>query len=106
VPTPVAFEGLLFVWSDAGRVTCLEADSGKQVWQEDVGEPYFASPICVAGRLYGVSKKGEVVVIEASRRFKVLARSQLPEGSYATPAVANGCIYFRTFSQLICVGAK
>ena len=32
--------------------------------------------------------------------------SKLPEGTHATPAVANGCMYIRTINHLICVGAK
>jgi len=103
VPTPVAFDGHLFLWSDTGVVTCIEAATGEQVWQERVGGEYFSSPICVNGRLYGASKKGEVVVIKASPQYELLGRAQLPEGSYATPAVANGCLYFRTFNHLICV---
>jgi len=106
VPTPVVFAEHLYLWSDLGLVTCLEAATGNQVWQQEIGGQYFSSPVCVDGRLYGVSKKGEVVVIQASPQFQVLGRSQLPEGSYATPAVANGCIYFRTFGRLISVGAS
>jgi outer membrane protein assembly factor BamB len=106
VPTPVVFQGHLFLWNDRGVVTCIEAAIGKKVWEEELGGEYFSSPICVDGRLYGVSKKGEVVVIEASPQYELLARSQLPEGSYATPAVAHGSIYFRTFHRLICVGEE
>lgn len=106
VPTPIVVGELVFIWADNGVVTCVEAATGKRVWQERVGGEYFASPICVNGRLYGVSKKGEVVVLEASSQYKLLADNQLPEGSYATPAVANGCIYFRTFAQVICVAGE
>lgn len=106
VPTPVVFEDHIYIWTDGGTVTCVEAATGKQVWQEEVGNQYFSSPICVAGRLYCVSKKGEVVALDASPSFKPPARSQLPEGSYATPAVANGRLYFRTFNRVICVGPE
>ena len=50
--------------------------------------------------------RGEVVVLEASEHYKLLARNQLPEGSYATPAVAHGRLYFRTFNHLICVNGE
>ncbi len=106
VPTPIAVGEHLFIWADNGVVTCVEAQTGKQAWQERIGGEFFSSPICVGGRLYCVSKQGEVVVLEAAPQYKVLARNQLPEGSYATPAVANGCIYFRTFNHLICVEGK
>lgn len=106
VPTPIVVGQHLFIWADNGMVTCVEAETGKKAWLERVEGEYFSSPICVGGRLYCVSKQGQVVVLEASPRFKLLASSRLPEGSYATPAVANGCIYFRTFNHLICVEGK
>jgi outer membrane protein assembly factor BamB len=106
VPTPIVVGELMFIWADNGVVTCVEAQTGKQLWQERIGGEYFSSPICVNGHLYCVSKTGEVVVLEASPQYKLLARNQLPEGSYATPAVANGCLYLRTFNHLICVEGK
>ena len=106
VPTPLVFDGHLFLWSDAGVVSCVEAATGKPIWQERVGGEYFSSPICLNGRLYGTTKQGEVVVLKASPQYELLGRSQLPEGSYATPAVVGGCIYFRTFNHLICVPAN
>jgi len=62
-----------------------------------------ASPILVGERICCVSREGEVAVLKAGAELEVLGRSKLPEGSYATPAVANGHIYFRTFSQLVCL---
>ncbi len=105
VPTPIACGEYLFVYSDAGVVTCIRAATGEQLWQERVSGELFSSPVRLGNRIYSVTKKGEVVVIEASSQYKPLAQSRLPEGSYATPAVANDCMYFRTFTHLICVGA-
>jgi outer membrane protein assembly factor BamB len=106
VPTPVVLGDRIFAWGDGGIVTCLKADTGEQIWSERVGGNFFSSPICVAGRLYGVSAKGELVVLEASDQFKVLGRSDLGEPSHATPAVANGRMYIRTLSHVICIGKK
>jgi outer membrane protein assembly factor BamB len=106
VPTPIAVSGRIFAWGDAGIVTCIKAATGEIVWQERVGGNYFGSPVCAAGKLYAISAKGEVVVIEAGDAFKVLGRSDLGEGSHATPAIANGVMYLRTSSHLISVGGK
>jgi hypothetical protein len=67
---------------------------------------YYGSPVCVGGRLYGVSRAGDVVVLAASERFRLLARNQLGEGSHSTPAVAGGRMYVRTFSHLLSVGGR
>jgi outer membrane protein assembly factor BamB len=104
VPTPIYYEGLLYLWSDQGVVSAIQAETGEAVWQNRVGGRYFASPVCVAGRLFGVSDSGEVVVLATGPQFKLLARNPLGEGSHSTPAVADGVIYFRTFSHLVSLG--
>lgn len=104
VPTPIAHQGRVFLWSDAGIVTCIDPATGEVKWQERAGGNYFSSPVCVNGRLYGTADTGEVVVLAAGDEFKVLARNQLGELTRATPAVANGRMYFRTWEHLVSLG--
>lgn len=104
VPTPIAYQGLLYLWGDGGIVTCVEAASGAEKWQERVGGNYFSSPVCVDGHIYGTSDTGDVVVLEAGDRFKVLAKNKLGETTRATPAIANDRIYFRTWEHLMSLG--
>ena len=106
VPTSVCVSNRLFLWSDAGIVSCVEAASGEVKWQERVGGNYFSSPVLVDGRLFGTSTKGEVVVLEASDRFQVLARNPLGETTHSTPAVAGGRMYIHTIKHLISVGGR
>lgn len=106
VPTSVAYKDLLFLWSDQGIVTCLDAPTGKAHWQQKVGGRYFSSPIRVQDRIYCTSLEGEVVVLAAAREFKVLGRTSLSEGSQSTPAVSGGVMYLRTKSHLMAIGGK
>lgn len=106
VPTPIVYEGHLYEWSDEGIVSCVDLKTGEDVWSKRIGGNYSGSPLCIDGKLYGVSEKGEVVVLKASPTFEELGRSQLGENSHSTPAVANGRAYFRTFKRLICLPAK
>ena len=78
--------------------------TGELIWRERVEGEYYASPVWVAGRLYNVSKKGDVVVLAAGDTFEVLHRISLGQPSYATPAVAGGTMYLRTTSQLFSLG--
>lgn len=103
-PTPVAKDNLLFLWSDGGIVTCVEVSSGKVHWQKRVGSNYYSSPVCVADHLYNLSVDGDCVVIKASADYELVARNDLGEGSHSTPAVANGTMYLRTFTQLMSLG--
>ncbi|MCX6924567.1 MAG: PQQ-binding-like beta-propeller repeat protein [Verrucomicrobia bacterium] len=106
VPTSVCVGERLFLWSDGGIVSCVQASSGEVKWQERVGGNYFSSPLWVDGRLFCVSTKGEVVVVEASDRFQLLARNPLGEVTHSTPAVAGGRMYIHTTKSLISVGGQ
>jgi outer membrane protein assembly factor BamB len=104
--TPLATDGLLFLWGDRGVITCADAATGKVYWRERVPGSYYSSPVCADGRLYSISREGDVIVVAARKRFKLLARNPVGEGSHSSPAVANGCLYLRTSTHLICVGAS
>ena len=105
VPTPLAFGDHLYFWCDNGVVSCLEAKTGKAVWTERVGGKFWASPICVDGKIYNISDKGEVVVIASGTTFKVLGKSQLGEQVHSTPAVSGGRMFLRGFEHLYCLEA-
>jgi hypothetical protein len=60
----------------------------------------------IGDRIFGLSKEGEVVVLAADKQFELIARNDLGERCQATPAVADGRIFFRTESSLICLGEK
>ncbi len=104
VPCPLAVGDLLYLWKENGLVTCLRAATNEQLWSERVEGPFYGSPVCVNGRLYNMTRRGELVVLAAGEKFELLGRIPLGEGSFATPAVANGSMFLRTFSNLICVG--
>ena len=106
VPTMVAAGNLVFLWGDKGIVTCIDANTRKQQWQSRIGGDYFASPIRIGDRIFGISVQGEVVVLAASPAFKELARTQLGDETYATPAVADGTLFLRTQSKLMSLGGK
>lgn len=104
--TPVAHKGLLFIWHDRGMVSCRDLRTGEQLWLERIGGTYYGSPICVSGRLYGMSADGEVVVLAAERKFSELGRVDLGQPSHATPAVGDGKLFLRSMSSLACLPAE
>ena len=106
VVTPVARGKLIFLWTDQGIVSCLDATTGKRLWQQRVPGRYFGSPIRIRDRLYCISREGQVVVIAAADKFKLLGQTNLGESSQSTPAVAGGILFLRTDSHLLAVGRK
>lgn len=106
VPTGIAVNDLVWLWSDGGIVTCLDAPTGFIRYQERAGGNYFGSPVWIDGRLFCVSTAGELVVLEASARFNVLHRYPLNELCHSTPAVALGRIFIRTEKHLSSIGGR
>lgn len=104
VPTPIAVGDLLFLWKDYGLVTCLRAATKEQLWSEKVEGAFYGSPVCVNGRLYNMTRRGEMVVLAAGEKFEPLARNPVGEGSHATPAISGGRMFLRTFSHLLSIG--
>lgn len=105
-PTPLAKDGLLYLWTDDGVVSCVRAASGEPVWRERVGGSFYGSPVWVGGRLYCVARSGEVVVLAAGEKYELISRVPLGEPSNATPAVADGVMYLRTRSTLFSLGGR
>jgi outer membrane protein assembly factor BamB len=114
VPSPVVKGDLMFLWSDAGVVTCMRVGSWETVWQEKVfkgetprdrvSQEFYASPIIAGDKLYNVTKRGEVICLRAGAKFELLGRSPLNDLCYATPAVDGNTLIIRTASKLVSVG--
>lgn len=106
VPTPLFYEGKLYFWVDSGILTCIDAATGKNVYRERIGGNFFASPIVADGKILGLSREGELVVVRPGDTFEILGRSSVGDGASATPAVANNRLYLRTDTHLICVAGS
>jgi outer membrane protein assembly factor BamB len=106
VPTPVAYGNKLFLWSDAGIVTCIDAKDGTKLGQKRIGGKFFGSPVRVKDKLYATDTKGRVYVLSADDELKELGHVDLNEECHSTPAVAGGRMYLRTISHLYSLGGK
>lgn len=106
VPTPLFFEGRLYLMVDSGILTCLDAATGKNLYKERVGGNFFSSPIVADGKILVLSREGELVMAKPGDAFEILGRSKLGDGASATPAVANNRLYVRTDTHLICVAGS
>jgi outer membrane protein assembly factor BamB len=105
-PSPLLVGDLLFMVSDIGIASCLEAKSGKQLWQERLDGHFSASPVCGGGHLYVPDEEGKTYVLAASPSFKVVAVNRLDAGCMASPAVAGDALFLRTKTHLYCLSRR
>ncbi len=103
VPSPVAYGPYFFVVSDLGYARCFEAKTGKPLWMHRLGRHHSASPVCAGGLLYFPDDDGVTYVVRAGPKFELVARNELGEECYASPAVARGCLLLRTLHHLYCI---
>ncbi len=99
-PSLLLVDDLIFMITDAGVASCLEAATGTLVWTARVGGTYSASPIAADGRVYFFDEDGKTTVIAAAREYKVLAENTLGDGFMASPAVAGKALFLRSRSHL------
>ncbi|MDB2687083.1 PQQ-binding-like beta-propeller repeat protein [Mariniblastus sp.] len=104
VPSPIAVNGLLFVFSDKGVGQCVDLKTGQQFWQERLASGFSSSPVADKGHVYAVDQEGIVHVIKASKEFEKASEYSLGEPSSATPMIIGDRLFFRTRTKLICVG--
>lgn len=103
VPTPLIHDGLLYLWSDGGVLTCRDALTGAEVYRERIGGNFFSSPIIADDKIFCGSRDGEFIAVKVGPTFEILGRSRLSSGMNATPAVSNNRLYIRTDTHLICI---
>ncbi|MCA9269306.1 MAG: PQQ-binding-like beta-propeller repeat protein [Planctomycetales bacterium] len=107
IPTPIVYNGRLFLWTDRGGVvTCADVATGKEIWQKRIGGNFSGSPVCVDGKLYCVDDDGTVFVVSASDNYELIGKHALGDPTRATPAVAGGRMFIRTESRLYSLGGK
>jgi outer membrane protein assembly factor BamB len=103
-PSPLLVGDELYLVSDAGLGSCLDAKTGKVHWQRRLpGNGFSASPIA-AGHVYFLSEDGVATVLRAGKAFQLVARNEMGERALASYAVADGSLYLRTAGHLYRIG--
>ena len=107
VTSPLLVEDRIYFVADNGGVfTCLDANSGKLIWQERLSGTHAASPTYAAGHIYIPNRQGETVVIKAGDQFNKVAVNKLDSAILATPSIVDGAIYLRTDKSLYRIEGK
>jgi outer membrane protein assembly factor BamB len=105
VPSPILYGDYLYLLTDAGALTCLEAATGKLVYQArmPVAAQFTASPVAFDGKIMIVSEDGDSFIVKAGPTPEILNANALGEAVYASPAIANSTILIRGTNNLYCI---
>lgn len=103
VPTPVAQGDRLYLVSDGGTATCIDAPTGKEIWKGNLRDTFFSSPIRIDDRILAVSRRADVITFKTGDDFEILGRTLINQSTHSTPIVDDGRLYLRTVSHLYCL---
>ena len=96
-PSPLLIGEELYIVSDNGIATCLNAKSGEQHWQQRVGGNFSASLLHADGRVYMLDENGKTYVFAPTKdEYRELAVNEVPGRSLASIAAADGALFLRT----------
>lgn len=99
----VQHDGLLYMATEMGIVSCIDAKTGERVWRERLGGIYSASPVSADGKIYLFGENGETLVLRPGRTPQVLAKNKLDMRVIASPAISDGRIFVRGDRHLIAI---
>lgn len=105
VPSPISVGDYFVVASDEGLVTCLEAKTGAIQWSKQLSRHYSASLVAAGGNVYLLDDEGVTTVVKPGPEFESIARNDLKDACFASPAISEGQIFIRSENALYCIGA-
>lgn len=109
MPTPLIYNGLLYVLANNGVFDAYNLRTGEEVYREripQVGSGFSASPVAADGKIYLSNEDGEMLVIAAGQKFAHIATNSMGELLMATPALSGGVLYVRTAASVFAIGKK
>ena len=97
-------DGLIYLATENGVASAVDASDGKTVWRQRLGGNFSASPVLADGKVYLLNERGEFFVVATGRSFRLVAKSDLGERTLASPAIAGGKIFLRSDQHLYALG--
>ncbi len=106
VPSPILYGDFLYLMTDKGLITCLDAKTGEVKYEGGrvpVPATFTASPVAFDGKIFLTSEDGDTFVLKAGPTHEVIRTNSLGEPIFASPAIAAGKIFIRGEKHLYCI---
>jgi outer membrane protein assembly factor BamB len=108
VPSPILYGDYLYLTTDRGILTCLDAKTGEVKYEGGrvpIPATFTASPVAVDGKILLTSEDGDTFMVKAGPKHEILGSNSVGEPVYASPAIADGKIFIRGEKNLYCIGS-
>lgn len=106
VPSPILYGDYLYLMTDRGLLTCLDAKTGDVKYEggrPPIPATFTASPVAFNGKILLTSEDGDTFVVKAGATHEIIGTNSLEEPVYASPAIAGKKIYIRGEKHLYCI---
>ncbi|MCE9561245.1 MAG: PQQ-like beta-propeller repeat protein [Planctomycetes bacterium] len=105
--SPLLVGDSLYLAADSGAVTCLEAKTGTQRWNEArVGKAYSSSPVYAGGHVYLLDEDGLATVFKPGSSYDPVATIKMGEKSLASYGIDGDALLLRTEKALYRIEKK
>jgi outer membrane protein assembly factor BamB len=105
VSIPLVVDGLVYLLHKDGKLQCVDLKTGKQHYHLRTHTvQHRSSPVFVDGHIYFCGKDGVCTVAKAGSELQIVATNEMDgEPITASPVVANGALYIRTYRALYAI---
>ena len=107
VPSPILYDDYLYLTTDKGILTCLDARTGEVKYdggRVPIPATFTASPVAFEGKILLTSEDGDTFIVRAGPKHEILGTNSLSEPVYASPAIADRKIFIRGERNIYCIG--
>jgi outer membrane protein assembly factor BamB len=109
VPSPILYGDYLYLMTDSGILTCLDAKTGEVKYEGGrvpVPATFTSSPVAFDGKILLTSEDGDTFIIKAGPGYEVLRTNSLGEPVFASIAISAGKLFIRGAKHLYCIANK
>ena len=106
VPTPVEYQGKVYLLRDRGEVECIDPKTGKTVWSDALPKErnnYYSSPLIAGGNFYAIREDGVAFVARVGDKFELLSENAMGERVIASPVALANRLFIRGEKHLFCI---
>jgi outer membrane protein assembly factor BamB len=98
--SPLLVGDALYLAADNGLLSCLDAKTGAERWNERVATAFSASPIYAGGLIYLLAEDGTAVVVKPGATCEVVSKNKMGERALASYGVDGDALLLRTEKAL------